>query len=293
MLLTLSSWSSFVSDAAPQKIGSYEVKPISQSIGRVSMLLWGPSGAGKTTLASTFPGPILWILYDPDGQASISNAPDIYVMDMTGEPPSHVTKWNDVDPMRISKFIAENGIKTVVFDSLTTFQDLCLRYGVENASMTKQHRSATLEDPGFGGYGRKKRWLMSCVANLMQITKRLDVNMCFISHEDSPAKDNDGNVLYITMILGSDLPQTLAIQFSEIWYLRDDSKGNKLISVQAHGLYRPMKTRMFQLPKENGKPVKWFAWDYDPFAREGETVAEWIDMWREGGYTRVMLPTGG
>lgn len=271
-----------------RKIGSYEVKPIAQSIDRLSMILWGPSGSGKTTLASTLPGPILWILYDPDGQASITNAEGIYVMDMTGEPPDHVTKWNDVDPMRISKFIKENDIESVVFDSLTTFQDKCLVHGVANASTTRQHASATLEDPGFGGYGRKKRWVMSCVANLTQVTKRLGVNICFISHEDSPEKDNQGNSLFITMILGSDLPQTLAIQFSEVWLLRDDAKGNKVISVMAHGLYRPMKTRMFAASKQNRS----FAWEFNPDTREGETIAEWLDMWRANGYNRLKLPTG-
>ena len=59
---------------------------------RMSAILWGPSGAGKTTLAGTAPGPILWVNFDPDGTSSLMDRPDIYVADFSMESPSCVMK---------------------------------------------------------------------------------------------------------------------------------------------------------------------------------------------------------
>ena len=50
---------------------------------RMSMVIWGPSGAGKTTLAATAPGPILWVNFDPDGTSSLGDREDILIADFT------------------------------------------------------------------------------------------------------------------------------------------------------------------------------------------------------------------
>ena len=46
----------------------------------MSLLLWGASGTGKTTLACTAPGKKLLILFDPDGDASIAERDDVDVV---------------------------------------------------------------------------------------------------------------------------------------------------------------------------------------------------------------------
>ena len=40
-------------------------------LARMSMILWGDAGCGKTTLAATAPGRKLFIALDPDGDMSI------------------------------------------------------------------------------------------------------------------------------------------------------------------------------------------------------------------------------
>ena len=42
------------------------------SIMRVSMMLWGSAGCGKTTFANTAPGKRLYINFDPDGTSSLA-----------------------------------------------------------------------------------------------------------------------------------------------------------------------------------------------------------------------------
>ena len=45
-------------------------------LARMSMILWGDAGCGKTTLAATAPGRKLFIALDPDGDMSIRHMPD-------------------------------------------------------------------------------------------------------------------------------------------------------------------------------------------------------------------------
>ena len=66
-------------------LGNVELTtPVSQPR-RMSMVLWGPSGAGKTTLAATAPRPILWLNFDPDGTSSLMDQKDILIADFANE----------------------------------------------------------------------------------------------------------------------------------------------------------------------------------------------------------------
>ena len=55
---------------------------------RISLMIWGQAGCGKTTLASTAPGKICWLLFDPNGSDSLKQLKkyqdgDIAVFDMS------------------------------------------------------------------------------------------------------------------------------------------------------------------------------------------------------------------
>ena len=47
-------------------LGTVSITTPKTQVKRMAMVIWGPSGAGKTTLAATAPRPILWINFDPD-----------------------------------------------------------------------------------------------------------------------------------------------------------------------------------------------------------------------------------
>jgi RecA-family ATPase len=195
---------------------------------RLSMLIWGSSGAGKTTLAATAPGKKLWISFDPDGTASIADNDDVIVLDLAKEPDRVVEKFKDNDPMKISKFLEENDIDTVVVDSLTSFGDKALTHGVYKAQGTSKGKSATLEDPGFSGYGNKNAWTRAIVKNMLEVTAKHKKHIIFIAHEDKPTTNDQGVVMHISIMLGSSLNEQVPLQISEVRSREGNSPDHQL-----------------------------------------------------------------
>lgn len=268
-------------------MGGIELATPRERAGRsIGMLLWGASGCGKTTLASTFPGPKLWISYDHGATDVIVDSEDVLVFDTTALPISHVERWKETDPFGINKVIKENGIKTIVLDSLTTLSDVALRYGVDHAGRTQQHAKAgiSVEDPGFGGYGRRKTWTMQAIHMLLRIGAAHGCNVVFIAHEDSPVTDDKGAVMYITMTLGSDMPEKGALAVSEVWYMRDYN-GKREVFLRPSFMRKPMKSRMFDT-----RTKAQFLWDYDALTHKGLTMAALLDDWKAAGYDKLLPP---
>lgn len=250
---------------------------------RLSLLIWGTSGCGKTTLAATAPGRKLWINFDPDGTESLLGRDDILIADFSREPSASVVKFREENPIRIEKFITDNDIDTVVFDSLTSYGEKALHYGVKVAQGTPKGRSATLEDPGFSGYGNKNTWTRLVVRNLLQATGKLEKHCIFIAHEDKPTTNEQGTVLFISIMLGSALNEQVPVSLSEIWHMSDTGK-KRMIAIRPCRMHKPMKTRMF---KTTGEPE--FAWVYNADTGEGETIAKWYNEWVAKG-SKIDLP---
>ena len=268
----------------PPEIYNIPVVQPSQLANNINLLLWGPSGAGKTTLASTFPGRKLWLQFDPQGVSSLKDSTDIVVLDLSGQEYSIVQKFKEPDPLNLSRFITEHNINSIIVDSLTAFQEMALHYGVSHARGFKQHAAATIEDPGYGGYGRRKTWTMQLVMNILSLGRRLGIHTCFISHEDSPTKDDKGAVVAIEMMLGSDLPDKTGLQMGEIWNLVDTGHERRIM-VRPARLKKPIKTRMFLADSAE------FDWKYNQDKPDPKhTVAAWYDLWRENKFQKIPLP---
>lgn len=266
-------------------LGRFEVKKPDVSSQRASILLWGSSGAGKTTLAATAPGVKLWINFDPDGTNSIANRDDILLVDLSSEKPIIVEEFIKENPLKIEKLLDEHPeIETVVFDSATTFGELALLHGVTKAQGTNKGRSSTLEDPGFAGFGNKNTWVRKAFMELLASTARKNVNIIFIAHEDKPQTNDQGVVLYISIMLGSSLNEQLPIRLSEIWNLSDTGKERR-IAVRNCRSRKPMKSRMFLTNKEAE-----FVWKFDSETLEGEGIADWIAKWQKNKGSKIALP---
>lgn len=265
-------------------IGNIEVKKPQAMVKRMSLMLWGASGCGKTTLAATAPGKKLWINFDPDGTEALNYFEDIVVMDLSAEPDSLIERFKEPDPFKISKFIAEHNIDTVVFDSLTTFGSKALVHGVAKAQGTAKGRSSTLEDPGYAGYGNKNVWTNLAVMNMLKMTKKFNTHMIFIAHEDKPEKNQDGAVMYISIMLGSSLTQQIPVSLSEIWAMEDTGKVRR-IAVRPCRARKPMKTRMFSTDKEPE-----FLWKYDAETGKGEGIETWYKRWVKNGGKKIEIP---
>lgn len=266
-------------------LGNYPITTTASKHYTINMLLWGPSGAGKTVLASTFPGKKLWILFDPSGTASIAqDREDILVLDLSGEGHDVVTKFRNANPLGLTKFIADNAINTIVVDSITSFQDKALAHGVVDAARTRQYADATIEDPGFGGFGRRKTWTMALLLNVLQVGQHTQCHTCFISHEDSPTTNNKGEVLYISMILGSDMPDKAGLQVGEIWNLVDTGTERRIM-IRPARMKKPLKSRMFITDTAE------FIWRYNQNKPSTDhTVAAWYEQWKANNFNKIPIP---
>lgn len=263
------------------------VKSPSQTIHRISLLLWGTAGCGKTTLAATAPGKKLWIQFDPDGTTVLGGRDDILLMDLSSEPDRVILKFKEPSFFGLNKYLIEHPeIETVVFDSVTSFAEKTLTVAVEEARNTPKGRMATLEDPGYSGYGNKNTWIRLAIRKLLQVTGELNRHVIIISHEDKPTTDDKGVVQFISMMLGSSLNQQVPIHLSEIWYM-SDKNGRRVISVRPFGLYRPMKTRMF-LTSDVSKAQ--FPWTYNAETGKGEGIVDWYNAWKDNGFSKIPLP---
>lgn len=93
----------------------------SRAMNYLKFLIYGRSGTGKTTLASTSPKPILLIDVNEKGTASILNVPDIYV--------SYITEWDEFETLylHLKEKESANKYKTVIIDTITSLQDLAIK----------------------------------------------------------------------------------------------------------------------------------------------------------------------
>jgi len=266
----------------------YETRTPKTMFRRMVLVLWGPSGCGKTTLAATAPRPIFNILFDPDGDSSIPEADDIHTFDMTQFDDTVAERFKDKEFVRgiVQQAVdQEPDLKTLIFDSMTTFGDKALSFGVRHAASARPKEGITLEDPGFGGYGRKSIWSMMLLKNLTEVTAEFGLNCIIIAHEDTPTKDNKGNILFTTMMVGGNIAEKTPVRVNECWYMYINSKGEHMVLVKNARGKKPMKTRMF-----DNSQVE-FSWKFDPITWEGMKIEDWLEEWRENEGAKLALPS--
>ena len=270
-------------------IGGIEAKPITASTERISMLLWGPAKCGKTTLASTAPKPILYLMFDPDGAASLMRDPDIHVLDLSAAPDKVVESFKtaDTQAMRDLEKHLTGGFKTLIFDSLTAFGTKALCHGVaQGVLLAIKHNSEkpTLEQPGFVGYGHKNTYVNMAVKTLLGLTNRLGMHFIAIGHEDAPKTNKEQVVISQTIMLGSNLVVEIPKDVSEVWYMHDKDNKREILLRPKHPL-KPMGSRMFDT-----RNVSSFIWKYDAVKQEGEGIASWYEAWQSNNFNKISIP---
>ena len=246
---------------------------------RLSMILWGDSGCGKTTLAATAPGRKLFVAFDPDGDMSIRNMPDWDRINLTHEKSNDIVKeGTKPDPYTLYTLIEK--YDTVVVDSLTKFSEHALVYAV----MMNAMRKSTMENPGLVGYGARNIYVGAFVSNMIRITNMLNKNIIFITHERAPEMNADGAVVGVNMMLGGQLPNVTSKDISEVWNMRDHG-GKRYIAIRPERNRSPMKSRMFDMTAATS-----FEWKYNANKLEGDTIAKWWELFQLGQYTKLSLP---
>lgn len=251
---------------------------------RMFLLVWGDSGCGKTTLAATAPGVKALIQFDPGGHVSLANHSDYLLLDLSGSTyNATMMEFNKADPFGMRRFLsAHPEVETIVIDSITTLAFQALQYAV-----TKAGGNSNIDVPGMNGYGVRNNVMRRVVQSIMQIASEQNKHLIVITHEGAPDRDKDGNVTGITTSLSASLANDVALRFNEVWWMKDTGT-DRMIYVRAWGLYKPMKSRMFQSTTEAS-----FKWHYNADTMEGDGIAEWLDAWQANGGKKILLPKGG
>ena len=266
------------------KLGAYEVKPVAEQVSRLALMLWGAAGIGKTTLAATAPGKKLWLSFDDGGTDSLTHRDDVLVVNLAHEKNNIIDKFKRDDGLGLGALLAAHpDIETVVVDSTTRLSQMALEHMITLGI----HKSAKLELPGMGSYGGRNALLLRMFVDVMNVTGKYNRNVIFISHEAEPKTNDDGHVLSISMALGGQLPSLTTQKLGEVWFMQD-VKGKRMLDLRPFRVYKPMKTRMFDIGP--GKPSQ-FEWKYDIDNPDPAfEIATWYRKWREGNGAKISLP---
>ena len=261
------------------KLGKVEITTPSTQVKRMSMIIWGPSGAGKTTLAATAPRPILWVNFDPDGTSSLMDQADIFIADMSMSNPNVVETFKHDNAGGIKNILDEHPeIQTIVFDGITSFNAMALKHAVT------QVRGASMEAPTLQGYGRRNSYTMQGIMAVIKATGALNKHCIFIAHEDVPVKDELTGAMQVSILVGGKMQSEIPINLSEVWHLEDTGK-NRKITIRSSRLRKPMKTRMFVASGDSD-----FTWDFNPEKWKGEGIKDWYDKWVQNKGKKIDLP---
>lgn len=260
-------------------LGGVEITTAKQQSRRMSIFLWGPSGAGKTTLASTAPKPILWVNFDPDGTSSLQDSEDILVADFSTAKPNVVLKFKHENFNGLQSLLEDHPeIQTVVFDSVTSYSTLSLLQGVSEV------RGATVEAPTLQGYGRRNSYTIQALQAVIRLTAKLNKHLVVIAHEDVPQKDELTGVMTVSILIGGKMHAEIPAKFSEVWYLQDTGK-DRVVTIRSSRIRKPMKSRMF---KTDG--AEDFKWGYDVEEMQGDGIENWYNKWIENEGKKIALP---
>lgn len=272
------------------KIGARELIPATEEDldRKLTVLLWGQSGHGKTQFAETMPGDKLWLMFDPGGEDAIRvNSPrgHNHFIPLYKEKEDIVLQFKNVDPLGIEKMLVEHPeIETIIFDSLTTFSEMALGWGVVAARSTAKGKTATIEDPGYAGYGHKKVFVMEAFKNMLRLAKRTNRHILFTAHEDRPDTNEKGEFIGISLMLGSSLIVEVPVRVSEVLHLTDVG-GKRRVAIRPSRGRSPMRTRLFFSEKDPE-----FDLTYNATTNTGDGFAEFYELWKWNKFQKIPLP---
>lgn len=268
------------------KLGSTEVNTLTTTTQQLTMLIWGKPASGKTVLASTAPGRKLWLQFDPNGTASLRKNDDILVADFANFKAVQLAsfKQGGIIEQDLIKAIKDENISTVVVDSLTSFGQLALTYAIASGTSNRGTFRASIEQPGQTGYGVRSAMVLDFCTMILRVCADAKCHCVFIAH-DQDVMDDDGRLIENTISLGGQSKNIIPAKINEIWYLEDNGK-ERSIYVRAHGVKRPMRTRMFLISE--GDPVR-FTFRYDQTTQKGEGISDWYKQWEQTG-DKIRIP---
>lgn len=143
--------------------------PGSKQKGR-SWVFYGRAGSGKTTLAGTFPGPVLFLDCKDDGDDSVSDVKGAKVMD--------ITCWEDLEQAYWWLVQNPGKYKTVVIDTVTQLQQIVVEEIAERKNLKNKAAGdwGTMTKSDWGDVAsRLKTWITNF--------RDLDMEVVFLAQD--------------------------------------------------------------------------------------------------------------
>lgn len=219
-------------------------------------LIWAPPGAGKTALASTFPG---FVFIDTDrGLATLKSK---WYRDTFGKPDmiGFETFDNEYDRYGVFKntdafwkmldFVnsleKKPEVKTVILDSISTFQVLAMQIGMQAAGANKRSKTVEIAKsthvllPTQADFGAE----MSVLEQFMNQLIKFNMNVVCIAHEREVTNETGSLLRREPYLIGSAIRAQVAKWFDEVWYIDVERDGKRKLLTQQTNIMKVNKSR--------------------------------------------------
>jgi phage nucleotide-binding protein len=143
-----------------------------------SWAIYGRAGSGKTTFSATFPKPLLLLDCADKGTRSIKNVKGVKV--------KQIEDWDDVEDVYWYLKRNKKNFKTVVFDTITQLQQICLRHLLPNSDASTLGDWGTLSKRQWGEASAKMK---EVITNF----RDLGIEIVFLAQEKTTTGDDEGD----------------------------------------------------------------------------------------------------
>ncbi len=178
----------------------------------IKALIYGEAGSGKTTLASTFPKPMLF--FDFDGK--MRSIADVDGIEVVSYPVVDRAKVKEVfgqflkDWKEVRKDLRW---RSIVWDGLSSIDPLALRYFVMLSGKGPEDK------PQIQHYGD----LADFYTFFFREITSLPCNVLCLAHEQFVQDEDQGIYSVMPLITGSKILPKLPTYWQEVWYLENNS----------------------------------------------------------------------
>lgn len=264
---------------------SLEISASAERKSRMTGVLWGLAKCGKTTFLTSLPGKKLFIMLDPDGDMSIPDRDDIFIMRLYEQPDDVILRFmRDKLPTMIRK--NEQGFDSVIVDSLSTLGQVALNEAIRNDVGGSKTFKPSIDAPGLAAYGSRTANIVDVVNKILRATGAVGAHCWFTSHEDEAKTDDKGNMLGITLTLSGKAINGIGLNVSEIWHMSSHDKKWRIMIAPGRGR-APMGSRIFDVTKEIEFQLKF---NPELGLDQPHSLATWYNKWVEQGRTKLEVP---
>jgi hypothetical protein len=154
------------------------IKPVGQIVRPRSWGIYGRSGSGKTTFASTFPKPILLLDVNDQGTDSVADVKQLDVWE--------IEDWEDFEDVLHFLLHNEGKYKTLVIDTITQMEDFCKQWVLS----TKKKRPGNIGNWGaltMREYGEVAASMKTKITDF----RNLPMEVMFIAQERTTHQEED------------------------------------------------------------------------------------------------------